>query len=387
MTTLLDVTIQHTGWLGGTFATGGWNDFFPLTVTGLPARSAWAHVLNGQAIDMAASFRTATDSVIHPYWFNNHTTAILQVPTVPSPYLVPSNEGVNTYTRVPTANAAALWRLVVSDQPTTPAPTPPPCQYGTQISPGNPAAVVLTASLIDLVVSAIAFPELAVFFAPLIGTSFVITQLCGTQPPPFPVLSPDWTQNSPGLLLQAFSSVAWPYFCQCVPGSPAPINFPPPAVVIPPGTPVAPTFPCDPANLCASIERIEQLLNRVSGTLNSNYQLTTLLQRYSLPFGVVPGLFHTGITDTGSVTVGRLIGLSYQVDVLPNDVRVLPGVTPYIRDLGWVGFTLPSGAVVEHRVTRQQELWMPDEAQLATQIGWSLTPGTSITIRELLAET
>lgn len=125
----------------------------------------------------------------------------------------------------------------------------------------------------------------------------------------------------------------------------------------------------------------------MSGTLSSTYGLTTLLQRYSLPFGVVPGAFHSGLSGEGSVSIGRLVGLQYQVDQLPSGARVTPGAPPYIRDLGWVGFELPSGGVVEHRVTRQQELWLPDEAQLATSINWSLTPGTQITLRELAAET
>lgn len=126
MTTLLDRTIQHSGWSTGNFATGGWNDFFALDVTGLPAVSFWAHALNGVAIDMAAQFMVQLSGQGLGYWFNNHTTAILQGPTIPSPYLVPATEGVYTYTRVARASDVALWRLVVSDQSTTPAPTEPP---------------------------------------------------------------------------------------------------------------------------------------------------------------------------------------------------------------------------------------------------------------------
>lgn len=126
MTTLLDVTIQHEGWSTGRFDTGGWSDFFPLTVSGLPIRSFWAHVLNGQAIDMAAAVGSSPTSSNLGYWFNNHTTAVLQGLTIPSPYLVPAGQGIQTYTRVPTAAAQALWRLVVSDQGTTPPPTSPP---------------------------------------------------------------------------------------------------------------------------------------------------------------------------------------------------------------------------------------------------------------------
>lgn len=219
-----------------------------------------------------------------------------------------------------------------------------------------------------------------------VGTSLNILQLCANQPPVIPTLDPDLFKNSPADLYQALRAVAWPYFCQCVPGTPSPINFPPPTFTPPAGWPTAPTFTCDPALLCATLERIEQLVNVVNGTLNSNYNLTTLIQRHRVPFAVIPSVFHTGLTDTGSIPVQGLIGVQYQVDQLPDGVRISPGAPPYIRDLGWIGLELAAGGTAEHRVTRQQELWLPPTAELANQLAWSLTPGTVLTVRELLAE-
>lgn len=229
-------------------------------------------------------------------------------------------------------------------------------------------------------------PALAVALVSQVGTSLNILNLCANQPPPLPQLDPNLFNNSPASVYQALQAVAWPFFCQCVPGTPAPINFPPPTFTPPSGWPTAPTFTCDPAQLCATLERLEQLLNVVSGTVNSNYNLTTLIQRHRVPFAVIPSVFHEGLTDTGTLAVQGLIGVSYQVDQLPSGVRVSPGAPPYIRDLGWIGMEFPSGGLVEHRVTRQTELWLPPTAELATTVGWSLTPGTSITLRELLAE-
>jgi hypothetical protein len=386
LTTLLDVTVSHTGWKGGTFAAGGWEDFFPLTVSGIPAASFWSQSVNGAAFDMAAAFGTNPPFPTHPYWLNVHGNGIHDGPTVPSPYLVPANEGVYVYTRTPSATGSIQWRLIVSDQAVTPPPSALPCAYGTRTQSGFPSGVILTANLIGDVLAFFGLQVLGPAFGALVGTSVAISELCSAQPPVFPELSANFLLNSPAELLQAFRSVSWRYFCECIPGTPAPVPYPPPTFTPPPGWPAAPTFPCDPANLCASIARIETLLNQVAGNVASSYALTTLLQRYSLPFGVIPGQFHIGVTGEGSIFVNRLIGLEYDVAQMPSSVKVVPGVTPYIRDLGWVGFTLPSGAVVEHRVTRQQELWMPDEAQLATQLGWSLTPGTSINIRELQAE-
>lgn len=245
---------------------------------------------------------------------------------------------------------------------------------------------MLTAPLIDTVLAAVGASGLSILFAVLQGQALVVTDLCGSQPPPFIALDPNPSLNSIGQLLQDFAAVSWPFWCQCVPGTPAAINFPPPAVIIPPGIPTAPVWPCDPADLCSAIVRIQETLTSMQTTLSSNYQLTTLLQRYGLPFASLPGANHTGLTGSGSFAVPRLLGIQYQVDQLPANVVVRPGVTPYIRDLGWIGLELQSGGIAEHRVTRQQEFWLPAGAQAAQSFAWDLTPGTSISVRELYAE-
>jgi hypothetical protein len=225
-----------------------------------------------------------------------------------------------------------------------------------------------------------------VLFAALQGVAISVTDLCGQQPPPWVALDPNPSLNSIGELLQDFQAVSWPFWCQCVPGTPPAINFPPPPVVIPPNVAPPPVFTCDPAQLCATLEAIQSTLSSMQTTLSSNYALTTLLQRYGLPFGVIAGAQHQSLSLSGQVSVPRLVGVQYQVDQLPPGVIVRPGVSDYIRDLGWIGLTVPSGTVAEHRVTRQQEFWLPANAQAATSFGWDLTPGTVISVRELYAE-
>lgn len=202
-----------------------------------------------------------------------------------------------------------------------------------------------------------------------------------------PQLDPNLFSNSPASLYQALQAVAWPFFCQCVAGTPAPINFPPPTFVPPAGWPSSPIFACDPANLCAALIRIESLLNTVAGQVNAGLNLTTLIQRYSLPFAVVPGAFHNGLVGEGNFSVPRLVGIEYDLVTQPDTTLTFAGVPPYKRDLGWIGLELPGGGVMEHRVTRDHEFWMPDEAQLSTVFGYSLKPGVTINVRELYAET
>lgn len=387
MTNLFDQTVQGTGWCGPTFAAGECEHVLAPAVTGLSARSFWVSPLNGVATDVSLGFCDAAGNRTSPAWINVHTGGAQTGVTVPSPQLIDPSSRVLLTTRVPGNADPYLVRAIVSDQGSTPPPSDPPCKYGTEAKSGAPGTVILTAETIQAALDVAGFGVLNVLFAPLIGLSLGITGLCSSQPPVFPALSANLTENSIGELLQAFSSIVWSQYCQCVPGTPPAINFPPPQVVVPPGLPTAPVFPCDPANLCLSIQRIETLLNQVAGQVGRDLELTTLLQRYSLPFGVVPSNFHSGLTGQGSVPVERLIGVQYQVDQLPANVLVRPGAPLYFRDLGWIGLELPSGGVVEHRVTRQQELWMPDEAQLGTILAWDLTPGTEITIRELKAET
>lgn len=244
----------------------------------------------------------------------------------------------------------------------------------------------MTSPLIAEVLAAAGLSSLGVALAVVVGQAIVVTNLCASSPPPMPQLDPTLSNNSVGVLLQAFSAAAWPFYCQCVPGTPAPINFPPPTFTPPAGWPSSPVFACDPANLCATLSAIETLLNTVNATTTNTYATATLLQRYGLPFAAIPGAFHNTLSSFGSFPIPRLVGIQYQVDQLPPNVVVRPGVNQYIRDLGWIGFTLPGGQVAEHRVTRQQEFWFPPLAQAATSFGWDLTPGTIISVREMYAE-
>jgi hypothetical protein len=125
VTVLFDFTVQHTGWFHGTFADGGFEDFFDPLATGLQARSWWCSTLNGQPIDQAVGFTTGT-AASSQYWFNQHRNGTQQGLTIPSPFLVTAATRINTYTRVPAANLSTLYRVVVTDQGSTGPPSDPP---------------------------------------------------------------------------------------------------------------------------------------------------------------------------------------------------------------------------------------------------------------------
>ena len=227
---------------------------------------------------------------------------------------------------------------------------------------------------------------LDVALAPLIGLSLGVQQLCGSQPPQMPTLDPVLQNNTIPVLFQALQAAAWPYYCQCVPGSPAPINFPAPTFTPPAGWPTAPTFSCDPANLCATLTAILQTLNQMSMQIGSTGQLVTFLQRYGLPFATILGATHSALSGSGQFAISRLIGIQANVTAKPTNTRVLQGNPPYNMDLGWMALSSRDGMLIEKRVTRDTFTWLPVGAQNATLFSWSLTPGTTMNCYELEAE-
>ncbi len=223
-------------------------------------------------------------------------------------------------------------------------------------------------------------------FVPILGSQIVVTALCSSRPPAWVELSSNLLENSTGDLLQDLQSIAWPYFCECVPGSPSPIDFPPPAVQVPPGIPAFPTFPCDPADLCSSIAAIRQQVFALGTQLQTVTDLVTLLQRYGLPFAYAPGAIHSPLTGTGQFAVSRLVGLDVQVDQLPNAPIVLPGNPVYLYDVGWMAISDASGMLEEKRITRQQQVWQPSHMQEATLFSYQLNANVSLSVRELAPE-
>lgn len=126
MTVLFDRTVQAVGWKGGTFPLGEWPWPTAPSITGLSARSFWAQSLNGLPIDISLGFSDSAGNRTSPVWVNQHTAAVLQGATIPSPQLITPSTYVLLTTRTSTQNGAILARFLVSDGPTTPPPTVPP---------------------------------------------------------------------------------------------------------------------------------------------------------------------------------------------------------------------------------------------------------------------
>jgi hypothetical protein len=262
------------------------------------------------------------------------------------------------------------------------------CAYGTQKQPLADVTYWVTPALVLGWLTTVGAPELFPIFAIAYGTTVNANTLCAAPPPALPAIDLSLLYAPPEVIGQLLQAIAWPNLCQCVPGTPAPIPYPPPPVVVPPGWPTAPTFPCDPTNLCDALQRLTQLLNAIGRTVSEDYSIDTLSQRYGTPFAYIRGTRHRSLTGTASLTpvASRIIGFLVEVTAHPADNQQYLGVPPYIVDLGWVSILTGDGFIDEIRLTRTAQVWTSKLAPLATVIGYGLREGVQADITELLAE-
>lgn len=243
----------------------------------------------------------------------------------------------------------------------------------------------MTPDLIGQILSNVSLSWLNIVMIPLHYTVLNTDRLCSQPPPVLPLIDQEAINASPGELQRYLDAVAWPYFCECTPGAPDPIDFPPPVAVQPPSWPAPITFPCDPADLCYTISQIWREVAALRSTTSSMYALVTDMQRYSEPFGVIPGALHFGLTGEGSFAVPRLVGLHVRITSAPPGL-VLDSNPDYWWNQGWMSIVNDTGLLDTKRIARQDHMWLPPAAQLATRFAWHLKDGVTIDVRELYAE-
>jgi len=260
------------------------------------------------------------------------------------------------------------------------------CQYGTQPKPLATFIYYLTPELILAWCVAVGHPELAIFLTPLWFTTWDAVSGCGSGPPPVPTLPSDPQGISVETAKQLLQVVAWPTLCECKAGTPSPIPYPPPAITPPTGLPQPITFSCSNTDVCAALVQIQQALASIGATLGQNYQLTTLEQRYGQPFAYIRGATHSNISGSGSFAVSRLIGMQVAVTQRPQGLQEFLGAPTYITDLGWISLMTADGMIDEIRLTRDVQTWTPRLFGLATQFGFALREGVTVSLTELEAE-
>lgn len=260
------------------------------------------------------------------------------------------------------------------------------CTYGTRLKSGFDLVYILTPGLIDAALVDLGQPYWAALFTAFWYTSLNVSVLCGSGPPVLP--PPDLTTltNSSATLLQYMYAMLWPYFCECQPGSPGPTSYPLPGGPQPTGWPTQPMFGCSNTDLCVALVQIQHQVAALQQALGENLELTTLLQRYGLPFAYIRGATHSGVTGQGSFAVSRLVGIQVHVTLHSGAVPDLMGNPPYVWNQGWISVMDGDGLIEEKRITQADFTWFPKLMPLGVTFGYSLYPGTVIDFTELEAE-
>lgn len=260
------------------------------------------------------------------------------------------------------------------------------CQYGTELLPTTSFVYYLTPGLIDAWLTADGLIWLAPLFTAFWFTSINAQTLCGAGPPALPVIDLSTLQASAQTLWQILQVIAWPNLCRCVTGSPAPNPYPAPAPAQPTGWPTAPTIGCSNADICTTLVALQAQVAAIQRAVGQDLGLTTLIQRYKLPFATITGAAHSAISGTGSFAVSRLIGMRVTITTPPAGGRTLGGNPPYLMDVGWMSIMTADDLIQEKRIAETHMSWLPELMADATVFGYFLKPGVVATFTELQAE-
>jgi hypothetical protein len=260
-----------------------------------------------------------------------------------------------------------------------------PCAYGTRLTSGAQFVYYLTPGFIDVILGARGLAWLAPVFTAFWFTTINAQDLCGALPPPWPTINLHTLETTYDSALKMLKAIMWPYVCECVPGTPAPSTPIPPSATQPTGWPAYPTFSCSNTDLCAAVLGIQKQLAAMQERLGQDLGLTTLIQRYRVPFAYIKGAKHSNLSASGSFSIPRCIGVLVEVKARTSETT-LAGNPPYLWDVGWMSILTADGTIEERRLVRTTQLWFPQTMQDATTFGFFCTTGTVIDVTELYAE-
>lgn len=261
-------------------------------------------------------------------------------------------------------------------------PSAIPCPYGTQPASGAPAIALVTDAAIAAACTLIGMPWLAVLFAPLVGYAIDVGALCGSGPPPMPLVTNDDLLSDASSRVAALQSSLWYTLCECKPGTPSPVPYPLPTGSKPTGWPDEPTYSCDPANLCATLIQIQKRLDQLSQTDQNILELVTTVQRYKAPTSSTAGTARTGLSGAGSFAISRPLGFRVDVTARPPG-RALEGTPPYLWNLGWLSISDGTRMIEEKRLSQTSFEWYPQDGSIATTFSYWLYDGVVITVTPL----
>jgi hypothetical protein len=119
--------------------------------------------------------------------------------------------------------------------------------------------------------------------------------------------------------------------------------------------------------------------------LDQILQLVTLIQRQNVPFAYIAGPLHSGLTGTGVVAVSGILGVLANASV-PASTSLLPG-TPDVRiPIGRLNLATADGYTDRVELVTDSQIFFPRAAGVYTSIGYTLEPGVTLALTELVRE-
>lgn len=119
--------------------------------------------------------------------------------------------------------------------------------------------------------------------------------------------------------------------------------------------------------------------------LQSILDLVTIIQRQGVPFAYVSGPMHSGLSGTGTVNVSAVIGVLLNVSI-PARAGDQVGTPDTRWEVGWINFGTADGYNNRVQIFTDSQVVFPSVAGLYTIVGYTLLPGVTMTLTELVRE-
>jgi hypothetical protein len=115
-------------------------------------------------------------------------------------------------------------------------------------------------------------------------------------------------------------------------------------------------------------------------TLLTQINVATVINAYT------PGLFHTGLTGNGELTLGlQTRAIRTRITALPVNVTPTLGLPPFFFNLGFITPRTTTSWARSSRLTFEEQLFVISDT--TTSVSWTLLAGVAIEIEELLRQT
>jgi len=264
------------------------------------------------------------------------------------------------------------------------------CVYGTRAKGGAPQAVLIGLETCALVAGLLAAPWLLVFLLPAVGLQLDVALLCAAQPPAAPPLAnlDRWTTQD---ALQFIQAAIWNTWCECIPamgGGTPPVSPPLPSANPPNSTGTPPVYTptgCDGQDVCTTLNALSLQVGALQQAVAVFGSIIELVQREGVPFGMVPGSQHSGLSGSCAFDISGLVGCRVNVTAQPPYLTSDMENPPESFKFGDLTLAGQYGYLRKERLVKTPQLIYPIPG-FATQITYDLEPGVTIDLLELSRE-